>query len=157
MTKINDVNEPMQESVEIMELIEKVKSGEVEGKNLPRETRVICVAYLVAEGFSSSELATLFGVDSRTIRRDIEWLRDAHVIELDAIHRREIRELVTGRLQASLKLISDLQEGSAKTLKEQLKCEDTSWRIMKIGFAILNSLYSSGRRDKDLGLGSLGE
>ena len=145
------------DGVEIVELVVKLKSGEIDGKLLPRRTRVTCVAYMVVEGATSSEMALLFGVDERTIRRDLEWLRDAQVFELDAFRRGEIREFVEDRLHASLKLVHELQSSMAKTLKDHLKCMETSWRIMKMGFGMIESRASRDRRDRDLGQGSLTE
>ncbi len=136
----------------ILEFVAKLKAGEIQGKLLPRETRIACVAQMVVEGgVGPMDLADIFGVDPRTIRRDLEWLREANVIRLDALRREEIRQAVHERLMGSMLAIEDLESRMAKTLSDHLKCIQTSWRIMKEAFAILKLLRDEDRQDETPG------
>lgn len=63
-------------------LIRKIKSGQLNGKDLPKDNRLCCVEYLASEGYSTAELAEILGVSSRTIRRDKGIIREQNAIRL---------------------------------------------------------------------------
>lgn len=75
---------PTSENTErsVVDVISEIKSGAVNGRNLEPETRRECVAYLSAEGLSIPEMAKVLGWNDRTIRRDLELIREQNALKV---------------------------------------------------------------------------
>lgn len=65
-------------------LVRAIQSGQIQAKSLPKEHRRICVEYLTGEGYLSAEIAEIFKVNPRTIRRDRKRIRQDNAVNLDA-------------------------------------------------------------------------
>ena len=68
--------------VPLIELIERLRRGEIAADTLDPKTRVSCVEVLTTRGVSPAEIAKLFDVCDRTIRRDITKIRDRYAQEI---------------------------------------------------------------------------
>lgn len=67
----------------VLDLIAGLKKKTVAGKGLSPETRREVVEYLAAEGVSAAEASRLLGVAARTVRRDLERIREANALKAD--------------------------------------------------------------------------
>lgn len=63
--------------------IASLKSGSISGKSIAPETRQEVVEYLAAEGVGTTEISRLFGMTDRTIRRDLDAIRERNALQHD--------------------------------------------------------------------------
>jgi len=59
----------------INELLTAINDGRIDPAGLGTRTRRVCVGHLLEQGFSNDEIADLFSVSARTVRRDRVTLR----------------------------------------------------------------------------------
>jgi len=67
----------------VLDHIGDLKSKKIEGSALSIEQRHEVVECLQAEGVSTAEISKILGMASRTIRRDLEGIRDANALRAD--------------------------------------------------------------------------
>ena len=65
----------------LLHLVRDIRQGRVAGADLSRDDRRACVKYFTAEGFSAAEIAVAMNVTDRTIRRDRQAIRSAHIVK----------------------------------------------------------------------------
>ena len=111
-----------------LQLLSRLRSGELTSQEIGAHERRVCVAYLRLEGYTQEEIAQIFGVHRQTILRD----------------ERAIREQ-TGRLVDELdvrwiagELIALAEHLKAKALKE--KDYALAWKIQRELVSDLQSL-----------------
>jgi len=78
----------------VLDHIASLKAGMISGKSLSPETRREVVEYLAAEGVGTTEIARLFGFTDRTIRRDLDAIRERNALQQDP----KLVERITGEL-----------------------------------------------------------
>lgn len=66
----------------VLQLIERVRQGEVSGRSLRKLDRQRCVECLSAEGISLPEISKLMGYTERTIQRDREEIRKRNALQI---------------------------------------------------------------------------
>jgi transposase len=64
-------------------VIRDLQSGKLSPNALSSEARCACVEHLRGEGYAVAEIAEIFKVSTRTIRRDILQIRQAHAVQQD--------------------------------------------------------------------------
>jgi len=90
-------NNPLQEKDEqpIFSLIQQIKDGTLAPETLTKELRQRCVEVLLAEGYSTATMAQVFKKSDKTIKRDIEDIRERNAISPDInLAKKIIGELV---------------------------------------------------------------
>jgi transposase len=83
-----------------LDLLQKIKSGQMEAKLDDPEKRRLLVALLMKEGHSTPEIAHLLKVSDRTIERDRQALRESNAITKDP----KLVEQMAGKLLAEAEL-----------------------------------------------------
>ena len=79
----NDDYKPEQEDQEEsphLSILQKIKDGEIDPKMLSAELRKEFVEILKDEGYTTSQMAQIFGVTDRQIRRDVEWVKKKNAL-----------------------------------------------------------------------------
>jgi len=66
----------------VLDLIGKLKEGEIRGRTLSAPDRRRCVEYLTGEGLSIPEIAQLLGRTERTIQRDRAFIRTQNALSV---------------------------------------------------------------------------
>lgn len=67
----------------VLDILARVRSGDVHGKGLDKDTRQACVDYMTLEGAGTADIAKVLDVSDRTIRRDLEEIRQRRALEHD--------------------------------------------------------------------------
>lgn len=67
----------------VLELLSDIRSGRTPARAIDQQTRRDCVEYLTAEGVTVPEIAQLLDRNERTIRRDIEHIRESNALRVD--------------------------------------------------------------------------
>ena len=71
------------DDVPILSIIQKIKDGIISPKTIGKETRCSCVEVMVSEGYSVPQIAQMLGLSEKTIRRDIELIRERNIAHFD--------------------------------------------------------------------------
>ncbi|PCI11631.1 hypothetical protein COB72_00335 [bacterium] len=85
------------------QLLRDLKAGKIVGKGVPIESRRECVQWLSLEGLSNAEIADLFQMCEKTIRRDIAELRRKNAIYPSQTLAAEMLGEYQLQIQASIK------------------------------------------------------
>lgn len=67
----------------ILSLIQKIKDGATDPTTLTKELRQSCVEVFLGEGYSISQMAQLLKRSEKTIKRDVEEIRERNSLEPD--------------------------------------------------------------------------
>ncbi len=67
----------------VVELLGQLKTGQIAKDAIDTDTRRQCVLYMLSEGVSAAEMAQVTGVSDRTIRRDLEHVRQENGLTVD--------------------------------------------------------------------------
>ena len=121
-----DMNSPARRGA--LELLKKMRAGELRQDEVSAHERRVCVAYLRLEGYTQEEMAEVFGVNPRTIARDEHMNRKAAGRLVDDL---DVRSVAGG-------LINLARHMQARAIKE--KDYGLAWRIERELVADLQSL-----------------
>ena len=78
-----EIKKPQYEDEPILTVIQQVKDGRVEPSTLTKEIRTRCVEVLWLEGYKVSEVAQILKRSEKTIKRDLNEIRDQNAISPD--------------------------------------------------------------------------
>lgn len=76
-------NDPADEPMPVLKLVSQLRQGVIDARNLSLEDRRAAVSVLVAEGYSSHEIAMILKLSDRTIERDRAAIRKAYAVQPD--------------------------------------------------------------------------
>ena len=105
------------------ELIRDLKAGKIVGKGVPPESRRECVQWLSLEGLSNAEIADLFNMCEKTIRRDLEVLRKKNAIHPSPQIVAEILGESHLQVQTSIKRLRRVSRDSRTSPSDQIAAE----------------------------------
>lgn len=136
----------------VLSLIRKIQSGAVDPKLLPKEQRTSCVEVLFYEGYSVPEIAEILQKSEKTIRRDLDDVREKNAVKPDMkLAYQFIGEMVQiarsrqGRLER-------LSKSKDAAVSEKIQAEYLSWRVCKELIEKLQSLgYLPSRPEQIVG------
>ena len=74
MNNNKEIND--QEESPHLSILQKIKNGELDPKTVSMDLRKEFVGILRDEGYTTSQMAQIFEVTDRQIRRDVEWIKD---------------------------------------------------------------------------------
>lgn len=118
-----------EEPESVLSLLQKVKAGELDPRNLSAESRQACVEHMGVEGYSTAEMAQVLRVTERTIRRDRQAIRKAHAVEPGD----EFVKETVGALAAHGEMAIDRIRRQARSRElspmERVHAERLAWRI----------------------------
>ncbi len=69
--------------VPILTMIQQIKDGQLDPKTLNKELRQQCVEILLGEAYSAPSIAQILKRSDKTIRRDIDEIRERNALEPD--------------------------------------------------------------------------
>jgi transposase-like protein len=80
----------------ILSLIQQIKDGSLNLETIDKEVRQQCVEVFLGEGYTVSSIAQIFEKCEKTIRRDIEEIRERNALTPDVnLAKKTIGEMVT--------------------------------------------------------------
>ncbi|MDD5774739.1 MAG: hypothetical protein PHS64_02215 [Candidatus Omnitrophica bacterium] len=80
----------------ILTVIQQIKDGQLNPETIDKDLRQQCVEVFLAEGYSVSSMAQIFKKCEKTIRRDIEDIRERNALTPDInLAKKTIGEMVT--------------------------------------------------------------
>ena len=82
-------------------LLQQIRSGQIDSTAICRDDRRLLVAFLMADGYSTAEMAQLLKVSDRSIERDKHAIRQENALPQDP----KLYEQMTGRLVGEAELV----------------------------------------------------
>lgn len=113
----------------VYETLQRIKDNLLDPKLLSKATRQMCVEVLILEGYQPFAIASLMKKSDRTIRRDVEEVRQKNALKASP----ELTQMLIGELIANARnhyarLKQIAREGGAST-REKIQAEFMAWRI----------------------------
>ena len=119
------------EGMSVHAILQQVKEGLLDPKNLSKTSRQLCVEALRLEGYQTATIAHLLKVSDRTIRRDIKEIRKRNILEPDVDFARElIGEMYLYAKQHHLYLMR-LARTNRSTVSEKALAEGSAWKVFR--------------------------
>lgn len=124
----------------ILDLIQEIKQGSFEVKTLSKELRQACVEVLIFEGYSAPQLAQIFGVSDKTLRRDKDEIsaRNAVTPSLE-LAKAYVGELIA-KSEGSISYLTRLSRAKDGSIAEKGQVEYLAWKILEERTKLLQSL-----------------
>lgn len=93
----NNPEKPLENKEQpILTLIQQVKDGHLDAETIDKDQRLLCVEVLLGEGCSVATMAQIFKKCEKTIRRDIDEIRDCNAISPNVdLAKKIVGELLT--------------------------------------------------------------
>lgn len=82
-------------------LLQGIKSGQIDPSAIGRDDRRLLVSHLMADGYSTAEIAQILKVSDRSIARDKRVIREDYALTQDP----KLAEQMTGRLVTEAELV----------------------------------------------------
>ncbi len=130
----DDTNEP------ILSLIQRIKAGQVSSTSISAEQRKRCVEVLRAEGYGIAEIAQILHRCEKTIRRDIEQIREERALRGDPnLVPRLVGDMV-GHAEVSIARLRRIARETSATALERATAEGMAWKVARDLTQLLQSL-----------------
>lgn len=124
----------------ILSLIQRIKAGQTAPTSLGAEERRRCVEVLRVEGYTIPEIAQILKRNEKTIRRDIEKIRDEHALNPDPhLARRLVGEVVQDA-DASINRLRRIARETGASPLERATAESMAWKVRRDCTQLLQSL-----------------
>lgn len=123
-----------------LDILADIKARKLDPKLLTPEVRREVVAGLYVEGVSTAETAQLLGCTDRTIRRDLEQIREVNAIESDESFGKMLAGEVMTQMRASLARCRRLAREKNAPHASRVEAERAGFEILDKGVARMQSL-----------------
>lgn len=124
-----------------LSLLQKIQAGTVEPKCIRPAERRLIVSYLMADGYSTADIAQILKVSDRSIERDKKAIREANALSADP----ELVERMAGRLvcEAELSIQRIRKTARDKSTPQAVRIE-AEHRCYQIASDMITSLQRLG-------------
>ena len=132
-------NTPCETEERTLSLLQKVQAGTVDPKCIRPAERRLIVSYLMADGYSTADMAQILKVSDRSIERDKKAIRETNALAADP----ELVEQMVGRLVCEAEL-------SVQRIRKAVRDKDTPHSVKVDAeyrcFQIINDMTISLQR-----------
>jgi len=134
-------NTPRDTGERTLSLLQKIQAGTVDPKCIRPAERRLIVSYLMADGYSTADMAQILKVSDRSIERDKKAIRQANALAADP----ELVEQMAGRLvcEANLSIQRIRKAARDKNTPQAVKV-DAEHRCYLIASDMISSLQRLG-------------
>ncbi len=113
----------------VLAVIQQIQAGQLSPRTLDRGTRQSCVEVLTAEGYAQSGIAQILQCSDRTIRRDLQDIRDRNGFLPSAdLAMALVGELVT-RAEHQEAMLTRLARDNSASVSERAQAAYLAWRV----------------------------
>ena len=124
-----------------LSLLQKIQAGTVDPKCIRPAERRLIVSYLIADGYSTADIAQILKVSDRSIERDKKAIREANALSADP----ELVEQMVGRLVCEADLsIQRIRKAARDKGTPQAVKVDAEHRCYQIASDLIASLQRLG-------------
>jgi len=134
-------NTPRDTEERTLSLLQKIQAGTVDPKCIRPAERRLIVSYLMADGYSTADMAQILKVSDRSIERDKKAIREANALAADP----ELVEQMVGRLVCEAELsIQRIRKAARDKNTPQAVKVDAEHRCYQIVSDMITSLQRLG-------------
>lgn len=134
-----DSQEELQE-IPVVELLQKIRDGELDPKQLHKEDRFRCEIFMQDEGYAYPSISQLLRISEKTIQRDFKEIRKRNSFEPSL----DLAIETVGELMQAARThrnyLMRLARGSGSSSASKAQSEFLSWRVFKELIERLQSL-----------------
>src|SRR5262245_10804348 len=124
----------------ILSLIQRIKAGQVVPSSLSAEQRRRCVEVLRAEGYTIPEIGEILKRSEKTIRRDIEEIRDELALRPDPNLAARLVGEMNRHAEVSIARLRRIARETSATALERATAEAMAWKVARDSTQLLQSL-----------------
>lgn len=115
----------------VLTLIQQIKSKQIDPEHLSAEDRRRCVELLRVEGLQVAEIGQVLKRTERTIRRDLEQIRQENAVARDpAMVERVVGDLMQ-QAESSRAHLCRIAREQGTSAMERLMAEQSAWKVTK--------------------------
>ena len=129
--KPNDPTSKKEEELPIFSLIQQLKDESLDPRTLPKELRQQCVEVLWAEGYGESSMAQILKRSEKTIKRDLQEIREKNALSPNLELARQIIGEMVQRARMHQGYLVRLARSKEATVSEKAQSEYLAWRVQK--------------------------
>jgi DNA-binding CsgD family transcriptional regulator len=129
--KPNDPTPKKEEELPIFSLIQQLKDESLDPRTLPSELRQQCVEVLWSEGYNESAMAQILKRSEKTIKRDLQKIREKNALSPDLELARQIIGETVQRARMHQGYLVRLARSKDATVSEKAQSEYLAWRVQK--------------------------
>jgi transposase len=119
------------EELPIFSLIQQLKDESLDPRTLPKELRQQCVEVLLAEGYSESAMAQILKRSEKTIKRDLQEIREKNALSPNLELARQIIGETVQRARMHQGYLVRLARSKDATVSEKAQSEYLAWKVQK--------------------------
>jgi len=119
------------EELPIFSLIQQLKDESLDPRTLPKELRQQCVEVLWAEGYSESPMAQILKRSEKTIKRDLQEIREKNALSPNLALARQIIGEMLSRARIHQGYLVRLVRSKEGTVSEKAQSEFLAWKVQK--------------------------
>jgi len=119
------------EDMPIVTLIQRIKSGEINPRDIDRELRKGCVEILYAEGYSIVQLAQLLACSEKTISRDLKEVQAKNALSPSVELAKQFIGNMTKSAEVHIQHCMQLARQKNASVSEKTNAEYAAWKIKK--------------------------
>jgi len=127
----NDPKSKKEEEFPIFSLIQQLKDESLDPKTLPKELRQQCVEVLWAEGYSESAMAQILKRSEKTIKRDLQEIREKNALSANLELAKQIIGEMVQRARMHQGYLVRLARSKEATVSEKAQSEFFAWKVQK--------------------------
>jgi transposase len=127
----NDTKSRKEEDLPIFSLIQQLKDECLDPRTLPKELRQQCVEVLWAEGYGESSMAQILKRSEKTIKRDLQEIREKNALSPNLELARQIIGEMVQRARMHQGYLVRLARSKEATVSEKAQSEFFAWRVQK--------------------------
>jgi transposase len=120
-----------EDEVPILSLIQKIKDESLDPRTLPPELRQQCVEVFWSEGYNESAMAQILKRSEKTIKRDLEKIREKNALSPNLELARQIIGETVQRARMHQGYLVRLARSKDATVSEKSQSEYLAWKVQK--------------------------
>lgn len=121
-------------------IIQSIKEGRIDASAITKDLRIKCVEVLWLEGYKASEMAQIFNCSDKTIKRDLNEIREINAITPNIEHAKKIIGEFWLKSQNSHAYLSKLARSKDGSLSEKAQAEYSAHSVLSDTIVKLQSL-----------------
>jgi hypothetical protein len=129
--KANDPTPKKEEDLPIFSLIQQLKDESLDPRTLPKELRQQCVEVLWTEGYGESSMAQILKRSEKTIKRDLQDIREKNALSPNLELARQIIGETVQRARLHQGYLVRLARSKDATVSEKAQSEYLAWKVQK--------------------------
>jgi len=124
-------NESSPEEIPILSILQQIKDGTKNPRDLDKDVRQRCVEMMFLEGYSEAQIAQVLDRSEKTIRRDLAEIRKKNAVTPSVEKAKEIVGEMQQQVRAQISRLTRFAVARENPSVARITAEAVAWRIRK--------------------------